>query len=365
MRVLPVTPGPLFPDDGPWLARIGRRVRGIGIEIVLFIALTVLSPVLVLVAGAVDLALWVRRRKPAMALRMLGVTWWFLVGELTAYVWLLGIWLATGGPFGTGSLRRHRWIYVLRMWWIRHHLGAVVRLFGLRIDIQGQEHAAPGPAIVMMRHASVVDNALGDSIVTHNHGIGLRYVIKRELNIIPTIDIGGRWVPTFFARRGSGDAAGESAALRSLLHGIGPGESVLIYPEGTRATPAKIRRAKEIIAERRPDISPLAERLQNVLPPRLGGPLALLDEGAGEVDVVFCAHVGFDGFQHLRHLWAGGLVGATIEVVFWRCPASEIPTGEDERVLWLYENWQRVDDWIGERRGEVAAPPPEVATATG
>jgi 1-acyl-sn-glycerol-3-phosphate acyltransferase len=284
-----------------------------------------------------------------MALRMLGVTWWFLVGELTAYVWLLGIWLATGGPFGTGSLRRHRWIYVLRMWWIRHHLRAVTALFSLRFEIEDMDLAAPGPAVVMMRHASIVDNTLGDALITHTHGIGLRYVIKRELQVIPTIDIGGRWAPTVFVRRGSGDTAGEAAALRSLLDGIGTGESVLIYPEGTRATAQKIARAKEIIAERQPEISPLANGLHHLLPPRLGGPLELLDEAANRYDVVFCAHVGFDGFQHIRHIWAGGLVGRTISVRFWRAAAADIPADRQQRIEWLYGRWQELDDWVGEQ----------------
>jgi 1-acyl-sn-glycerol-3-phosphate acyltransferase len=349
VSVLPVTPGPLFPDDGPRGARIWRRVRAVVLELVLFVVITVLSPALIVVAAGVDLVLWLGARKHWMALRLLAVLWWFLGGELIALVWLLGIWLASGGPFGTGSLRRHRWIYVLRMWWIRHHLRAIARLFSLRFEIEDLELAAPAPAVIMMRHASIVDNTLGDALITHTHGIGLRYVIKRELQVLPTIDIGGRWAPTVFVRRGSGDTAGESAALRSLLAGIGDGESVLIYPEGTRATARKIARAKEIIAERQPEISPLAERLQNLLPPRLGGPLELLDEAAGRYDVVFCAHVGFDGFQHIRHIWAGGLVGRTISVRFWRAAAADIPAERRERIEWLYARWQELDDWVGER----------------
>jgi 1-acyl-sn-glycerol-3-phosphate acyltransferase len=351
MRVMPVTPGPRFPADGSRGARVLRRVRGISLEIVLFILVTALSPLLLLVGAVVDLVLWLRTRKHWMAVRLVAMLWWFLLGEIVALVWMLGIWLFSGGPFGVGSLRRHRWIYVLRVWWIRHHLGGVRRLFSLHFEIDGLEHAAPAPALIMMRHASIIDNTLPDALITHTHGIGLRYVIKRELQAIPTIDIGGRWCPTYFVRRGSGDSTGESAALKSLLDGIGDGESVLIYPEGTRATAKKIARAKEIIAERRPEISPLADRLENVLPPRLGGPLALLEEAAGEVDVVLCGHVGFDGFQHISHIWAGGLVGTTISVRFWRRPGSEIPTTEQERIEWLYEHWQVLDDWVGEKRG--------------
>ena len=350
MRVKPVSQGPLFPDDGPLGQRIIRRVRGIGLEIVLFVLVTVLLPVLLIVAAVVDLVLWLRTRKHWMGTRLVAMAWWFLFGEIIALVRMLGIWLFSGGPFGTGSLRRHRWIYVLRVWWIRHHLGGVKRLFSLRFDIEGLDLAAPAPALIMMRHASIIDNTLPDALVTHAHGIGLRYVIKRELQMLPTIDIGGRWCPTIFVRRGSGDAAGESAAVRSLLKGIGTGESVLVYPEGTRATAAKIARAKEIIAERRPEIAPLANRLQHVLPPRLGGPLALLEEAAGEVDVVFCGHVGFDGFQHISHIWAGGLVGTRIAVRFWRHSGSEVPQTEPDQIKWLYEHWQVLDDWIGEQR---------------
>jgi 1-acyl-sn-glycerol-3-phosphate acyltransferase len=130
---------------------------------------------------------------------------------------------------------------------------------------------------------------------------------------------------------------------------MGEGEGILIYPEGTRCTPAKLARAKEVIASRQPEIAPLANRLQNILPPRLGGPLALLEEAEG-VDVVFCGHVGFDGFQHISDIWTGGLVGKTIRVRFWRHPAAEVPAGEDARVAWLYERWQTVDDWVGENK---------------
>ena len=38
--------------------------------------------------------------------------------------------------------------------------------------------------------------------------------------------------------------------------------------------------------------------MRNLLPPRLTGPLALL-ERAPDLDVVFCGHVGFDGFWTL------------------------------------------------------------------
>jgi len=352
MRVRQVSDGPLLPDDGPRAARLLRRVRGILLEIVVFAVVTAALPLLLLVASLVDLALWLGRRKPWVGVRLVAMLWWFLFGEIRALLTLLGIWVLTGGPLGRGSLRRRRWLYDLRVRWMRGHLNGVRALFGLRLEVTGLELAGPEPALIMMRHASIIDNTLPDALVGHEHGVGLRFVIKRELQVLPTIDIGGRWVPTVFVRRASADSAAEVAALRGLAHELGPGESILIYPEGTRSTPRKLARAQQVIAERQPQIAPLANRLQNILPPRLGGPLALLDEAQG-VDVVFCGHVGFDGFQYVSNIWAGGLVGTTIRVRFWRYPGAEVPGGEQQRIAWLYERWQAVDDWVGEQqRGE-------------
>jgi 1-acyl-sn-glycerol-3-phosphate acyltransferase len=352
MRVRRVTRGPLFPDDGPAGARLRRRATGIAVETAAFAALTLLSPLVLAAAVLVDLALWLARRKPWMAVRLAAMAWWFLLGELRGVATLGWIWLTTGGPFGRRSLRRRRLVYDLRIRWARMHLAGLRVLFGLRFGIDGLELAGPGPVLILIRHASIIDNMLPDAVIGHGHGLGLRFVIKRELQMLPTIDIGGRWVPTNFVRRASTDTNGEVARLRRLADDLGEGEGILIYPEGTRHTDAKLARAKELIAERQPAVAPLADRLRNVLPPRLGGPLALLDEGRG-ADIVLFGHVGLDGFEYVRDIWAGGLVGTTVRIRFWRFPAAEVPDDEDARIAWLYDRWQTLDDWVGEQRAAV------------
>ena len=69
------------PDDQPGLRR-SRILRGLIRETGGFVLLTVLSPLLLLAAAAVDLTLWVKRRKPWMAVRLLVLVWWFLLCEL-------------------------------------------------------------------------------------------------------------------------------------------------------------------------------------------------------------------------------------------------------------------------------------------
>jgi 1-acyl-sn-glycerol-3-phosphate acyltransferase len=358
VRVERVTAGPLLPDEGSRAARLIRRGRGIALESVAFVAVTVLFPILIVGAAAVDLALWLRRRKPWMATRLVAMAWWFLFGEMRGIGGLFGIWLLTGGPGGLGSERRRRWVYDLRIHWAASHLGGIRVLFGLTFDVEDLELAGPGPVLVFIRHASIIDNVMPDAVVGRAHGLGLRFVLKRELQMIPTIDIGGRWVPTSFIRRASSDIDRELAAVRLLAEDLGPGEGVLIYPEGTRHTDAKLARAKEKIAERAPEISPLAERLRNVLPPRLGGPVALLE--AGGADVVFCGHVGLDGFEYISDIWSGGLVGTTVRVKFWRHAAAEVPADPQARIEWLYAGWQTLDDWVGEQRNDSgpSAPTP-------
>jgi 1-acyl-sn-glycerol-3-phosphate acyltransferase len=339
--------GPLLPDTGPRGPRYVRRARGIAIEAAAFALVTLTLPLLLLAAAAVDLVLWALRRKPWMGVRLVAMLWWFLFGELRGVSGLALIWLAS---LGRDTRTRRFRVYRLRQLWAGGHLRGVQRLFGLTFDVGGLEDVAPGPVLILMRHASIIDNTLPDAIVGRAHDLGLRFVLKRELQSLPTIDIGGRWVPTNFVRRGSGDTARELEDLRKLAIDLDPHEGVLIYPEGTRYTPDKLARAQALIAQRQPDLAARARALRHILPPRLGGPLALLEAGRG-TDVVVCAHVGLDGFEHVSDIWKGGLVGGTVRVQFWRFPAAEVPEDRAALTAWLYDRWQQVDDWVGAHPG--------------
>ena len=90
----------------------------------------------------------------------------------------------------------------------------------------------------------------------------------------------------------------------------------------------------------------LAERFEHCLPPHLGGLAALLDRTPG-TDVVFMAHAGFDGVRTVGDLFGGKLIGAAVEGRLWRVPGSQIPTTDQARRRWLFEQWLELDAWVG------------------
>jgi 1-acyl-sn-glycerol-3-phosphate acyltransferase len=190
----------------------------------------------------------------------------------------------------------------------------------------------------------MVDTMLPAGLVARPFRIRLRYVLKRELLIDPTLDIGGNRLPNHFVDRASGDSAGELRAIRELARDLDEDEGVLIYPEGTRFSEEKRRIYTERLAREPGIVGQLSARLRRVLPPRPGGTLAILD--ATTADVVILAHHGLEGLATVRDIWKGGLVGSQIRVRLWRIPRQSIPTGRSERVEWLFSVWAAVDEWV-------------------
>jgi hypothetical protein len=100
------------------------------------------------------------------------------------------------------------------------------------------------------------------------------------------------------------------------------------------------------------------------MPPRFGGTGALLD-GAPEADVLFLAHRGLEGFAHFEDFLAGSLVGSTIRLRFTRVPRHEVPSDREGRARWLLGQWQRLDAFVSERRGDSGGRTPRLGTSPG
>jgi hypothetical protein len=165
----------------------------------------------------------------------------------------------------------------------------------------------------------------------------------------PCIDAFGHREPTAFVRRGTKDHAPEVAAVGRLMRALGSHDGVVLFPEGTRFSEAKRERVLSSLRKKDPASHDRASRLRHVLPPHLGGPLEVLARNEG-ADIVFCAHTGLEGANHFADLFSGSLLDTVVRVRFWRVPFRDIPTDRLARIAWLYDQWERVDEWIAEHR---------------
>jgi 1-acyl-sn-glycerol-3-phosphate acyltransferase len=235
--------------------------------------------------------------------------------------------------------------YRIQAQWARALFAAVRWLFGLTVKVEGDALLSPGSYVLFVRHASIVDTLLPTVLVSARHGIRLRFVLKRELLMDPCLDVAGLRLPNYFVDRAGPDSEAAREGIAALGRGLGPRDGALIYPEGTRFTEAKRRRAIERLRETDADLAERAARLTRVLPPRLGGSLSLLD-AAPDADAIFFAHAGLDGLASVWDIARRGLGTSAIRVAVWRVAADRIPRARDARVRWLYDEWQRMNDWV-------------------
>src|SRR4051812_5712120 len=111
----------LLAPEGKKRTRRVRIVKSILVEVLAFVALTVLLPVLLIGAAVSDLVIWVIRRKPWMGVRMVLFAWWFLFGELRGLAGLTIVWLLAGGPWAKDSPSRRRRTFGLQVSWAYGH----------------------------------------------------------------------------------------------------------------------------------------------------------------------------------------------------------------------------------------------------
>ncbi|HSG89376.1 MAG TPA: lysophospholipid acyltransferase family protein, partial [Pseudomonadales bacterium] len=257
-------------------------------------------------------------------------------GFLTAYAWcesigvLVSLWIWLSLAWRRGSAAgEQRWIdanYALQAWWCRSLKRATQWLFRLRFVVEGDDELDGDGVIMLPRHCSIGDTVLPVAFYNFVHDRQLRFVLKRELLFDPCLDIVGNRLPNYFADRSAQNTAREVEGVRALTRDLGRREGILIYPEGTRFTPAKREQILASLAAKGDDEAlARTRRWTRVLPPRPGGTLALLEDNPGR-DVVFCAHTGFEGSASFVRLFNGSWLDTVVRIRFWRVPFAEVPT---------------------------------------
>ncbi|HEU5056606.1 MAG TPA: 1-acyl-sn-glycerol-3-phosphate acyltransferase [Kofleriaceae bacterium] len=341
---------PAVSGDGMWRgetwgARWRRRaitVPGIYLATLLY---TALLPLALVCALASDLL----RRRPLMLCRfhltMWSVFFWHSLGVASVAVWWL--W---GKATGMDERRWRTWHAGLETWW-SHKLIGIARLFyGLRVEVEDGDAVRPGPALLLLRHASIVDTMLPMGYLGGPaRGVLMRIVKKRELLWDPCVDFISSRVPRAFVVRRSGNVERELEVMCALTDGMDDDDLVALFPEGTRYTAEKQIEIMEKLRVRDPAAAERHAGLRHVLPIRPAGTMALLDRRA-DLDVVFCAHTGLEGASRLEDFLNGSLLGRVWRIKLWRVPRREVPADPAARLAWLEAEWRKVDDWIDHNR---------------
>lgn len=98
------------------------------------------------------------------------------------------------------------------------------------------------------------------------------------------------------------------------------------------------RPGKQMLRKLRGSDRGCAQRWTHILPPRYGGILAILQANP-QLDLLFCAHIGFEGSADFYSLINGSWVNSTIKVHFWRVPFSDIPTDLEGQRNFVVQSW--------------------------
>lgn len=331
-------PLPIATLPGETLLQVwARRAASFSLLALGFAVVWALAPLAVLLLSLTD-----RPRKPHTRCYLFLMH--YLICEVVGLLASGLLWLLTLGGATVGKAAYQRANFRLQSLWTRVLFGGTRKLYRLKVETHGTELAARSPYILWVRHTSLADTVLAAVFLAAPYRTGLRYVLKKELLWDPCLDVVGRRLPNVFVDRSGTPREREVAAIQQLATQLGPHDGVLIYPEGTRFSPEKLRQAVDRISQGSHSyLAPLARRFRHVLPPRPSGPLALL-EAAADLDVVVLAHTGLEGAVTFWEMWRGELIGRTLKIKVSRIPNEQIP--ETDRDAWLYEKWLEVDEWV-------------------
>jgi len=343
--------------------RMVRRLVLAPLAIVVAAAMVVLFPPLALLALLLG-ALSRSRPHRMRALRLLSFALIWLAAETATLFMCLGLWLASGfgGRLRTEPYRaRH---YALMEWYLNRLYTAAAGTLGLRVEVDEppltpEEQAArlARPVIVLSRHAGP-----GDSVLLVHHLLTVyqrrpRVVMKAALQLDPTVDVVANRVPNVFIQ---GRRTGEHhfvAQISRLAGGLDQTGALVIFPEGGNWTPGRWRRGiRRLERQGRGDLAERARGMPHLLPPRAGGALSAIT-ACPTADVIFVAHAGLDTLVSVSDIWRSLPIDHVVHARWWRVPVAEVPRDLDQeaQVRWLYDWWQRIDDWIS---GHTADPEP-------
>jgi len=324
----------------PW---IRRPVTCLGVA-VLALVLVVLAPVWVPIAVVYDL-IGGRQRVPTVRLLFFAVLWAWL--EVVAVASSTVLWLV-----GRGRNRNAH--YALQRWWSARVIDSLRLSLGLRVDVEVPDDWGSGPYVALCRHASLGDAIMSCWVLSTTGGLKPRYVLKKELKMLPALDIFGGRLPNYFVDRGSSNVSAELTGIEQMADGLVGKQVAVIFPEGSRASAKKREKELARLRSRNPVRASRMESLRRLLPPKSAGASALLAT-VPDADVLLMWHTGFDGldtFGGILERLRDGRPHARMVVTRWH---REDVDRAGSFADWLDDRWLEMDDAVARAMGDLSS----------
>lgn len=265
-------------------------------------------------------------------------------GLLWAWLETLGL-IAASVLFVTGQASNTPRNYSLQAWWTRNVVRALRVTVGVTIEVEGFESVGSGPFIALCRHASLADSVMSAWVLADHAHLRPRYVLKKELQMDPCLDVVGHRLPNYFVNRGSANIAAELQGIEQMAEGLAPNDVAVIFPEGSRANSGKREKALAKLQSKSPHRAQRLQRLQNLLPPKPAGASALLN-AVPHANVITMWHSGFDGldtFKGIVHHLARRAIRVHVKITEHH--RSTVSSGE-AFVEWLDAQWLLMDEAV-------------------
>jgi 1-acyl-sn-glycerol-3-phosphate acyltransferase len=319
----------LLPADAVVLVALGA----------VFAAATVISAVLAPVS---------RRRR---VLRMAEFALTYCAVELCVMAAAGWLWLRYRSLGRRDSTRHRSWVDAnqrLLAWALGGVLGAARRFLGFEVVVVESSDAtglnAVDPVLVLARHGGPGDSFALVHLLLTRYNRSVRIVLKDILQLDPALDLLLNRLNCCFLATPSGDGTDMTDRLAQMARDMGPGDALLLFPEGANWTPDRRDRAiRHLRRHHKTQAARAATLMTNVLPPRPDGVFTCIDANPG-LDVVVVAHAGLDRMVRARQVWDHLPLTTPMTVRAW--PTAERPKEREDRLAWLTLEWAVVDEWV-------------------
>jgi 1-acyl-sn-glycerol-3-phosphate acyltransferase len=327
------------------LPRPARRLLLPADAVVLLVLAALFSVITVIAAILAPIS---RRRR---VLRMAAFAVSYCAVELVVMARAALLWVrhvATGRHRGAGQSSWIRANQRLLAWALGRVLGSARRFLGFEVVVveTSDSTALTGidPVLVLARHGGPGDSFALVHLLLTRYDRGVRIVLKDILQLDPALDLLLNRLHCCFLATPSGDGGDMTDRLTQMANGMGPGDALLLFPEGANWTPVRRQRAiRHLRRHHKAHAARAATLMVNVLPPRPDGVFTCLDANPG-LDVIVVAHAGLDRMVRARQVWDQLPLTTPMTVRAW--PTAEVPKEREDRLAWLTLEWAVVDEWV-------------------